>query len=129
MNPFEEATIRAFIAPSRRARWIESLASLNRRAKFLDRLNHCRDFDDRYCTSLAATSDTFAVLTARGAPGYCHVISDAPELDGRELPLRDALAESELAGWGSLFCCKPGQLAYYYGEHGEVRLLLERSRI
>lgn len=128
MHPHEEATIRAFISPSRRARWLELLASLKRRPKFLDRLNHCRDFDERYYTPLASSANVVDVLTARGAPPTCYVISDSPNLDGREWPLAEAVVEAELCGWGTILCCVPGKLAFFYGEQGEQRLLFERSR-
>ena len=126
MHPHEEATIRAFIVRSRRPRWLESLASAERRPKFLDGLNHCRDLDERYACPLASSAEVLAMLTARGAPKTCYVLSDSAELDGKELPLAEALAEAEVHGWGTIVCCLPGRLAYYFDECGERRLLLER---
>src|SRR5690606_24346034 len=126
MHPHEEATIHAFISPQRRARWISCLASQKRRAKFLDRLNHCRDIDERYASELPQNSNVVATLKDRGAPALCYVISDTTALDGRELPLSQAVEETELGGWGTIISCVPGQLAYYYDECGERRLLLER---
>jgi hypothetical protein len=128
MHPHEEATIRAFIAAPRRARWLESLASPKQRTKVLDRLNHCQDFDARYASPLESNADVIATLTARGAPATCYVVSDSPDIDGRELPLADALTQAEIGGWGTIICCVPGQLGYFYGECGERRLLLERPR-
>jgi hypothetical protein len=37
-----------------------------------------------------------------------------------------ALADIELGRWGTLIGCIPGRLAYYCGECGESRTLLER---
>src|SRR3954447_11827252 len=128
MHPHEEATIRAFISPSRRTRWLESLTSAKRRAPFLDRLNHCRDIDERYATPVPSDADVVAVLTARGAPATCYVLSATTALDGRELPLAEAVSESAMGGWGTIISCLPGRLAYYYDECGERRLLLERGR-
>jgi hypothetical protein len=127
MHQHEEATIQAFMAPPRRARWLAGLATPKTRAKFLDRLNHCRDFDERYCTPLASNANVVSVLTARGAPATCHAVSDSRDIDGREMPLAEAVTAAELAGWGTILCCVPGRLAYFYGEGGEIRLLLERS--
>jgi hypothetical protein len=126
MHPHEEALIRAFITPERRSRWLEGLASAKRRSKQLDRLNHCRDLDERYATELPSNADVVALLRARGALPTCYVLSDTRELDGRELPLADALWEAEAAGWGTLLGCVPGRLAYYYDEQGFRRMLLER---
>ena len=127
MHTHEEATIRAFVVPPRRTRWLESLASAKRRGQFLDRLNHCRDIDERYATPLPSNADIVAVLRAQGAPGTCYVLSNTAALDGRELPLTEAVAEAESGGWGTLISCLPGRLAYYYDEGGERRMLLERK--
>jgi hypothetical protein len=127
MHPHEEALVRAFIAPERRTRWLEGLASAKRRRKQLDRLNHCRDLDDRYATAVPSSADVAALLRSRGAPETCYVLSDTPGLDGREMPLAEAVCEAELAGWGTLLGCVPGRLAYYYDEAGLRRMLLERA--
>lgn len=127
MYPHEEATIRAFITPARRIRWLESLASAKRRGRFLDRLNHCRDIDERYATPLPSNADVVAVLKALGAPATCYVVSCTADLDARELPLARAVAEAESGGWGTLIICVPGRLAYYYDECGERRMLLKRA--
>jgi len=128
MHPDEAATIRAFIAPSRQTRWLEKLASTKQRRPFLDRLNHCRDINERYATSLAATTDVVALLRSRGAPAMCRVTSDIAAIDDRELPLDQAVDQAELAGFATLFCCVPGRLAYFSDERGpRRRLLLERD--
>lgn len=126
MHPHEEATIRTFIDPHRRPRWLESLASAERRSIFLDRLNHCRDLDERYATPLPSNADVVAILKARGAPRNCYILSADDSLDGREMPLEEAMVESMRGGWGTILCCLPGRLAYYYDECGERRFLLER---
>ena len=99
MQPHEVATIRAFIIPPRRTRWLESLASAKRRGRFLDRLNHCRDLDERYATPLASNADVVALLKARGAPKICYVLSATAALDGRELALEEAVIQAPLNGW------------------------------
>ena len=119
--------IRAFVAPPRRARWLESLASPKRRQRFLDHLNHCRDIDERYATPLPSNADIVAILNANGAPTTCYLLSATETLDGRELPLAEAVAQAEFGGWGTLLSCIPGQLAYYYDECGQRRMLLKRA--
>jgi hypothetical protein len=127
MHSHEEAIIRAFIVPARRSRWLGSLASAKRRIRALDRLNHCKDFDERYATPLASNENVVALLRSRGAPAKCYVLSDAKTLDGQELPLAEAVVAAESEGWGTIISCLPGQLAYYYDECGEHRMLLERK--
>ena len=127
MHPDEEATIRAFMTPSRRARWLEKLACAKHRRGFLDRLNHCSDFDERYATPLPSVANVAEVLRSRGAPMTCRIISDISEIDGVVMPLPEALDRTELEGFGTLLCCEPGRLAYYYDESGARRWLLERN--
>jgi|SRR5262245_36839829 len=127
MHPQEEAVVRAFVTPARRTRWLESLASVKRRRRFLDRLNHCRDIDERYATPLPSNADVVAVLKANGAPATCYVLSCTADIDARELPLAHAVAEATSGGWGTLISCLPGRLAYYYDECGERRMLLKRE--
>jgi hypothetical protein len=126
MHPDEEAAIRAFIAPARRARWLESVGDPARRGAFLDRLNHCADFDERYAVPLPRGGDIPALLWARGAPASCRVISCTEAIDGREMPLAGAIEEAARGGWGTLISCIPGRLAFFYDECGERRFLLER---
>jgi hypothetical protein len=129
MNPQEEATVRAFIVPHRRERWLEALASAKRRRRFLDRLNHCRDIDERYATPLAGGADVISLLRSRGAPANCYVLSDVADIDGREMPLAEAISRAELEGFGTLFSCIPGSLAYYHDERGARRLLLSHPEV
>jgi hypothetical protein len=127
MHPHEEATIRAFFSPLRRSRWLESLASPKRRNMILDKLNHCKDLDHRFATLLPSNIDVVNVLKSHGAPKSCYVLSSTLALDGCELELSEAISQIELAGWGTIISCIPGQLAYYYDECGERRFLLARE--
>jgi hypothetical protein len=124
LHPAEEATIQAFIAPERRARYLQKLADPRKRKRFLNRLNHYHDFDARFATQVH--NMTVAELQSRGAPDRCYLISDSTELDGLELPLAEALQETGFHGWGTIICCIPGRLAYYRGEHGERENILVR---
>ena len=122
----DEAIIAAFIDPARRDRWRKFLLDPRRRRAMLDRLNHCRDLDARYARSLPTGLDVGPALLARGAPATCYVLSDLPEIDGRTLPLDEAIAAAERGGYGTILSCLPGKLAYYRDECGERHLLLER---
>ena len=126
MQPHEEATICSFFNPQRRSRWLESLASPKRRCTILDKLNHCRDLDHRFATQLSSKTDVVSVLKSHGAPESCYVLSSTLGLDGRQLELSEAISQTELAGWGTIISCIPGQLAYYYDKCGELRVLLIR---
>src|SRR5262249_7376919 len=99
MNEHEETIVRAFIASARRARWLESLASSKRRPRMLDRLNHCRDLDERYTTMLPSNADVVPLLRLRGAPPTCYVLSCTNEIDGQVMKLEEAVSAAELGGW------------------------------
>jgi hypothetical protein len=124
----EEAIIRAFFEAARRDRWVEQLARPGpRRRAMLDKLNHCKDLDARYARLLPSIADVVSLLRSRGAPASAYVLSDWDEIDGKTLPLDQAVREAERGGWGTIVSCVPGQLAYYYDERGERRMLLERK--
>lgn len=126
MHPHEEAFIRAFIVPHRRPRWLESLAAAEKRPVFLDRLNHCRDLDERFITPAPSTSETVATLRRLGAQSECRVISFCESIDGLDLPLAEALDRAERGGWGTVLSCIPGRLGYYHDECGFRRWVLSR---
>lgn len=127
MNSLEEALVSAFIEPTKRARYRQLLANPLRRKKLLDTLNHNADIDPRYATEVDAGAELLSLLRTRGAPHMCHLISDISELDGRELPLEEALAQITAGSWGTLFGCVPGRLACWIGECGRPVLLMERA--
>lgn len=128
LHPDEEATIRSFVVPAKRDRYIALLGSRTRRRQALDDLNHFTDWDRRYCRSLPSSADIFDLLNKAGAPVTCRFISDNPELDGRELTLRAAVDAAEKCAFASILCCIPGTLAFYFDEVAAPRnrLLLER---
>jgi hypothetical protein len=123
----EEALVDAFIVSAKRERYKAMMANGKRRRSFLDVLNHCADIDPRYATAIASNADVVALLSSRGAPKTCHVISEVSELDGKEMTLRDAVDAAEAHMFGTLVGCIPGRLAYFYDESGSRRLLLERA--
>jgi len=122
----EESIVRGFILAERRSRWLAMLRSPGRRRAFLDRLNHCGDLDERHARLLPSNADVAGLLRARGAPRTCYVLSDHDEIDGRTMALDEALLAATAGGWGTILCCIPGRLGYYYDEQGARRMLLER---
>ena len=127
IHPDEEATIHAFVVKEKKQRYIEMLASPDKRGWFLDVLNHCRDFDERFIKKVRMDVGVIDELRQRGAPNKCRVISDIKGIDGADLPLAAALPLVEEGGWGTILCCLPGRLAYYHDEWGSRRWVLERK--
>jgi hypothetical protein len=98
-----------------------------KRSRFLNRLNHTIDLDERFATWYKSNADILQILLTKGAPSNCYLMSAASELDQKELPLKDAIGLIPLHGWGTILCAIPGKLGYYYDEGGERRAILERK--
>jgi len=116
------------VVRERRERYRFLLGDPKRRREGLDRLNHCRDLDERHATWLPSNADVVGMLRDAGAPEQAYVISATPAIDGRTMALADAVREAAMGGWGTLVSCLPGRLAFYYDELGERRAILRRPR-
>ncbi len=127
LHPLEEATIRAFIKREKRERYLSLIANSKRRAKFLNCLNHCDDFDNRFVETLASTCNVGVRLADCGAPPECYLISDVLTLDRQTMRCTAAIDAIEIAGFGTILCCVPGRLACYIEEAvaGRRQLLQE----
>ena len=95
LHPAEEATLRAFVAAAKRERLLAMFGSAKRREEACDALNHFAGWDGRFAQHVKPSTDVLALLRNAGAPAECHVISDSPELDGRDMPLEEAVAACE----------------------------------
>jgi hypothetical protein len=126
----EEALVRSFIVRPKRDRWVALLANPRRRRAITVTLAHLRDLDPRWRVRLPSDRDGVASveheLLARGAGPTCHLVSESRALDGRRLPLPEALGAVIGSSVGTLISCVPGTLAFYEGEDPEERVLLHR---
>jgi hypothetical protein len=124
----EEATIRAFILPTKRDRYLEFLASPKRRAKFIAELAHFKHLNPKFAFTIPGIQSNPVslqqLLVGKGAGSKCWVIGENSELDGREMELESALKETIGHRMGTFISCVPGKLAYFEDEEG--RFLLER---
>src|SRR5687767_15844681 len=112
----EEAFLHAFVAKDRRKRLLFELRK--HRVRFVRRFNHdaLKYLDPRFVTALTPpNSDPSAILRllqASGAAETCYAISSNNHIDGRILPLADALAAAVGFGMPSILSCRAGMLAY-----------------
>lgn len=136
MNEHEETLIAAFISKEKQDRYRFLLGSKdpNRRIECLERLNHCRDLNEKYVTWLpreprSTTRDTeiAVLLREKGSPELVYVLACSCPVDGQIMPLLAAMDQTTAAGWGTIISCIPGKLAYYFDEEGERRAILERN--
>src|SRR5688500_3567220 len=114
LHPHEAATVRAFMTAPKRERFLQLLGNPKRRGRLLNELNHFQYWDERYAARLPPSpgvESIVAALKAAGAPADCHVVSEDPDLDGKDLPLREAVDRAEAFDFASLLCCVPGRLA------------------
>lgn len=76
------------------------------------------------------TEELLEMLMKRGAlPQTCYVMSRMSDLDGKYVPLREAIKETVYDGMPFILSCIPGQLAYFEGEQSygpPPRYILER---
>ena len=130
LNPHEEQFARAFVVPEKRARYLSLLESQRGRKKLLDGLNHCHDLDPRFAKLIPSNQQSEEsienLLRQKGAPDKCHVMSDNPDIDNREMALSDALSKTVALDAGTLISCIPGRLAYFEMEGFDERYILER---
>jgi hypothetical protein len=115
----EELTLRRFVVAERRER-LASVVRTKKRYSELERcLSHGAPWDARWVTPVPV-ADQHAdgierILRSHGAPDDCHVLCGSGDVDGKDLPLRDAL--DRVVGWsiGALVICIPGRLDYQRG--------------
>ena len=130
MNDHERGFL-AFLAEPNRRR-MQTLLELGekRRADVRSSLHHAVRLDPRYAQHLTG-SDAFsgpveAMLRKRGAPSTCYVLAADSDLDGREMPLGEALDAIIGMSNGAFVSCIPGRLGFYEYESMKSSYLLQR---
>jgi len=124
----EEAFASVFVVPEKRARYLEFLRKPKRRAEILNRFCHFFDFVPELATPVDRGSDLAALLRKRGAGSTAHVIGGRSELDGKDMPLEDAIDGAMADPAGVVISCVPGRLALYMQEFppGDTFILSSR---
>ncbi len=126
----EEGLVKAFFVPTKRERYLEMIAKPKKRKKFLLELAHFKALDPRYLISIPPSQQypeqIALILAQKGAPPLCWVTSEDAELDGKEMPLSQALKQVIGRQMGTFLSCIPGRLAFFEGEEVGARWILER---
>jgi hypothetical protein len=76
--------------------------------------------------------DIYELLMKNGAEKTCYSLSYSGKVDGKELPLREALEHTVGYGFPSIISCVPGELAYFEAEQvygSPPRYLLKRPKM
>ena len=127
----ERAFLEAFVIRQRRDRYLAMLESTRGREKFVAGLGHFRHFDPRFMVSIPPRDQTaegiHRLLLKHGAVETCVVISENETLEGRELPLDEALDEVVGRLLATVLVTGPGPIAYYESEEPGHRVILKRA--
>jgi hypothetical protein len=127
----EAAFVKGFIVSAKQARWAQFLSNAKRRKEILNQLNHNLPYLPELGTEVPGRQDypteLHRLLKAKGAGPTCHVMVDGLKIDGRELPLAEALNHICMHESGAVLSCIPGRLAYYKPESPSRGVILERS--
>ena len=120
---YEEPTIRAFFPLEKRDRSVQLLSKANRRRDALKSFHHDFTFDPKWSKPIDSKSAIVELLRARGAGPKAYMMGTSK--DQRILTLDEAVECVEHEA--GILVCNPGQLAYYCGEDGKRRFILERG--
>jgi hypothetical protein len=124
-----ERGLARFLVGEWRARFRESLAPAKRRDTLRSQLPHVTHLDPRFATPVPEQTavELAEQLREKGAGDRCYLLSEDPDLDGRELPLDEALFALMVAGspHATFASCVPAQLAYFHDADPANRYLLE----
>lgn len=118
----EEGFVNAFILKGRRERLLFELRK--RRGDFLSRFCHSAlDYLIPGCVEAIGSSSgsehLLKLLKSRGAGKTCYAISMTDGIDGKVLPLPEALSVAFGLGLPTILICRPGELAYLETEQIE----------
>ena len=93
-------------------------------------LDHAITLDPRYAQRLdgdeASAGSVELALRKLGAPETCYVISADDQLDGRKMPLSEALEAISGSSFGTFISCLPGRLGYFEYEDLKSAYLLRK---
>ncbi len=114
--------VKTFVLRKKRERSIYELKSKKKRKDFFSNLCHRYNevIDSRFMTKIetpnSSSSDICQILRKEGAGKNCYLLSYFEELDGRRMPLSQALDDCVGIGMPSIVICSPEKLAYFEAE-------------
>lgn len=133
----EKEIVKSFFDRKVQERMLHELFSPKKRDHALNRLCHqyTKMLKEKYMFEiLPPNSDpeyVHKLLVKNGAGEMCYSLSYNEEIDGKEMPLLEALQHAVGFGFPSIISCVPGELAYFEAEQGfgsPPRYLLKRPK-
>lgn len=127
---WESAFVDRFVLESKRARYHSFLRNAKKRAKLLDRLNHCPDFDFARAVALEGRltlpQGLQALLASERIDGLCRIMSDEARIDAHCCPVGEGAQLTASADFGTVMICQEGAIAVYRPEAPARQLHLFR---
>lgn len=132
----EKRIVKRFFSKRIQDRVIFELSSEKRRVEALNRLchNYEKTLIPEYMIEIPTPNSDYqeiaTLLKKQGATNECYVISWNEEIDGKKLPLNEALKKVVGYGMPSIVSCIEGKLAYFEAEQvvgSPPRFLLKRE--
>lgn len=134
----EELIVKSFFEKNVQERVLHELFSPKKRDQALNRL--CHEYEKmlkgKYMIEILPPNsdpqDIYKLLIKEGAEKVCYSLSYNEKIDGKELPLHEALEHAVGFGFPSIISCVPGELAYFEAEQGfgpPPRYILKRPKM
>lgn len=113
----ESAFINEYVVENKRQRYLGFIKSPKRRKTFLEMLYHGKDLDKSKLKPLTGYFETEIGKQIAGSQiTSCYVISINSALDGRQMPVKDALAKIVAYTEGIILVFGQCEFVYYLGE-------------
>ena len=123
MNKEQEILlVKSFFVKRVQERVLHELFSPKKRDQALYRLDHLYKnmLKNEYLIEITPPNswheDIYDLLKQHGAPDTCYCLSENEWINGKELPLKEALEHAVGFGFSSIISCIPGELAYFEAE-------------
>ncbi|MDN7245617.1 hypothetical protein [Planococcus shenhongbingii] len=134
----EKLIVKSFFEKNVQERVLYELFSPKKRDHALNRLCHeyQKMLKGKYMIEIPTPNsdpqDIYGLLKKEGAEKMCYSLSYNGKIDGKELPLQEALEQAVGFGFPSIISCVPGELAYFEAEQGfgpPPRYILKRHQM
>jgi len=134
----EELIVKSFFEKNVQERVLHELFTPKKRDHALNRLCHKyqRMLKGKYMIEIPPPNsdpdDIYKLLMKNGAEKMCYSLSYSEKVDGKELPLQEALEHAVGFGFPSIISCIPGELAYFEAEQAygsPPRFILKRPKM
>ncbi|PSL40921.1 hypothetical protein B0H99_10353 [Planomicrobium soli] len=133
----EELIVKSFFDKHIQERVLHELFTPKKRKDAMNRLCHryTKMLKEKYMIEIPPPNSNpkyiYDVLMMHGAEKMCYSLSYNEKIDGKELPLLEALEHAVGDGFPSIISCIPGELAYFESEQeygAPPRYLLKRPK-